>query len=247
MSISKRQNEILRIIGENEYVSVNELSRMLFTSPSSIRRDLAHLQNLGFVKRSHGGVSQPEVTGNVAGFYSRVMKNIKEKRVISQKAASLLKDGQSILLDSSTTSSFMIPYIARLESPTVFTNNLETAISSIKQGIRTHCIGGTSVNGSAALGGALTYKALSDIHVDVLFFSSQALDRSGVISDATEVENYVRSLMLACADTTVFLCDSYKFDARSTYTLTTLDNVDFAVFDREYEELATKTGKCKII
>lgn len=247
MSVSERQNQILKIIGENSYITVDELSRMMYVSPSSIRRDLTHLQNLGFVKRSHGGVSQPEATGNVAGFYSRATKNIKEKRLIAQKASELLRDGQSILLDSSTTASFMIPYIAKLESPTVFTNNLETALSAIKEGICTHCIGGYSANGSAALGGALTYKALSDIHVDILFFSSQALDDNGVISDATEVENYVRSLMLTSADCTVLLCDGDKFGARSTYTLTSLDSVDFAVFDREYEGLSIKLEHCVIL
>ena len=241
MGITERQNEILRIIGENTYVNVNELSRLTFTSPSSIRRDLTHLEHLGLVNRSHGGASLPEISGRVAGFYNRTTKNIKEKRLIAQKAASLLSDGQSILLDSSTTASFMIPYIARLDSAVVFTNNLETAISAIKQGICTHCIGGASINGSVSLGGAQTYKALSDIRVDIMFFSSQSLDKNGEISDSTEQENFARSIMLERSDKTVFLCDSSKFNTSSLHTLTSLDFVDYAVFDRDFEILKTKT------
>lgn len=240
MSISERQNEVLKIIAENEYITVDELAKLLFTSPSSIRRDLTRLQNLSLVKRSYGGVSLPEINGQVAGFYNRTAKSVKEKRLIAQKAASLLNNGQSIFLDSSTTASFLIPYIARLDSAIIFTNNLETAISSIKQGICTHCVGGRAINGSVSLGGAQTYQALSNINVDIMFFSSQSLSKDGIITDATEEENFARSIMLKRAKKTVFLCDSTKFDATSLYTLTSVDCVDFAVFDKEFEGFTTK-------
>lgn len=240
MGISERQNEILKIVKEHTYVSVNELSRITFTSPSSIRRDLTRLENLGLVNRSYGGASLPEINGRVAGFYNRSTKNVKEKRLIAGKASALLKNGQSILLDSSTTASFMLPYIAKMDSAVVFTNNLEIAVSAIKQGIRTHCIGGASIGGSVSLGGSQTYKALADISVDMMFFSSQSLSMDGMITDSTEEENYVRSVMLERADKTAFLCDSTKFNTRSLYTLTSLDCVDYAVFDRDFEGLVTK-------
>ena len=79
MNISKRQSEILKILETNMYVSVNELSKLTYTSPSSIRRDLSHLEDLGLVNRSYGGVALPEMSGRVAGFYNRTTKNIKEK------------------------------------------------------------------------------------------------------------------------------------------------------------------------
>lgn len=239
MSTTERQNQILKLLDDNVYISVNELSRLMFTSPSSIRRDLTHLQNLGYVKRSYGGVSSAEINGQVAGFYNRTEKNVKEKRIIAEKAASLLRNGQSILLDSSTTASFILPYVARLDSATVFTNNLETAISAIKQGIRTHCIGGGAINGSVSLGGAEAYRALMDINVDILFFSSQSLSLDGIISDSTEEENFIRRIMLDRAQKTVFLCDSTKFNTSSLYTLAPLDKINFAVFDKEFEGLRT--------
>jgi DeoR/GlpR family transcriptional regulator of sugar metabolism len=242
MSISERQKELLKIITESTYISVNELAKRTFTSPSSIRRDLTFLENNGLVNRSYGGVSLPEISGRVAGFYNRLTKNIKEKRVIAQKASSLLRDGQSIFLDSSTTASFMIPYIAHLDSVIVFTNNLDTAINLIKQGICTHCIGGEAINGSVSLGGPQTYKALSNIHVDIMFFSSQSINKDGLISDSTQHENFARNIMLKQSNKTVFLCDNSKFNTTSLYTLESLDNVDFAVFDKDFTELNTKAN-----
>ncbi len=237
MSMTKRQEQIMKIISERTFITVNELASLTFTSPSSIRRDLTYLQNNNLVKRSHGGVTLPEPIYGVAGFHDRMRKNIREKRLIAQKASSFLRDGQKILLDSSSTAAFLLPYIAKFKYMTVFTNNLTTAVSAIELGIDTHCLGGHSVNGSTSLSGSETFDALSKIKADILFFSSQSLNSEGVISDSTEEENYVRSLMLRAAKTTVFLCDSEKFDRESTYILANLKDIEHFIFDKEYQNL----------
>lgn len=239
MSISERQKQILQILNDRTYITVNELSILTFTSASSIRRDLTYLQDNGLVKRLHGGVSSVLPISNVASLYDRANKNIKEKRIIAQRASVLLKEGQTILLDSSTTATFLIPYIAKYKNITVFTNNLSTALYSIESGIKTHCLGGRSINGSAVLSGAETYIALNNITADIVFFSSQSLDNEGNISDATEEENYIRKLMLKCAKNKVFLCDSEKFNKKSTYKLCNLNDISCAVFNTEYPELKT--------
>ena len=240
MSITSRQEQILNILNERTFLTVNELSRLTFTSPSSIRRDLTYLQNNGFVQRTHGGVYLPSPIKGVAGFYDRSKKNIREKRMIAQKASALLKDGQSIILDSSSTVTFLLPHIAQLNAVKVFTNNLSTALAAIELGIKTNCLGGWSVNGSVVLSSADTYRAISDIRADILFFSSQSLDADGNISDSTEEENYMRKLMLQSAKKAFFLCDHEKFDSSSLYRLCHVDDVDGIVFDQPVEALRTK-------
>lgn len=241
MSISSRQQEILNLLNERVFITVNELSSITFSSPSSIRRDLTKLENIGLVKRSHGGVTLPEPVNGVASFYERIHQSIKEKRIIAKKASSLLKNGQSILLDSSSTVSFLLPYIAKLHSVTVFTNNLSTALNAINLGIDTHCIGGHSRDGSGALVGTEACKFLEGINPDILFFASQALSDDGVISDVVEEENYIRQLMLKAAKKKVFLCDSNKFRKQRLHKLADLNDIDVAVFDKPYEALKTTT------
>lgn len=244
MSINSRHEEILRILEERTFITVNELAERTFTSTSSIRRDLTYLQNNGLVIRTHGGVSLPITTNQVASFHDRSRKNIKQKRLIAQKASSLLHDGQSILLDSSSTSTFLLPYIAKLNAVSVFTNNLATALQSIELGIDTYCLGGHAINHTGIVASADTYRVLSELRVDALFFSSQSLAEDGNISDSTEEENYVRKLMLQAAKESIFLCDSDKFGNTSLHRLCNLDAVSFAVFDREYPQLKTT---CKIL
>ncbi len=242
MSTSKRQEQILEIIRNRNYISVNELAKLTYTSPSSIRRDLTSMQNQGLVARSHGGVTLPDSIRGVASFHDRMTKNAAEKRIIAKKAASLLKNGQTVLLDSSSTAGFLVPYLALFESVTVFTNNLVTAMSLIEAGVNTHCIGGSSVGGSAAMSGSEAFRTVSSIRPDILFFSSQSLDSDGIISDSTEEENYMRSLMIDSAKKTVFLCDSNKFCARSIYTLTSIDKIDVSVFDKDFESLIVNSS-----
>jgi DeoR/GlpR family transcriptional regulator of sugar metabolism len=81
---SERQNEILKILAQEGYASVERLSKLLYASESSIRRDLTHMQNSGLVKRSHGGVTLPDPIKGVASFYDRTQKNKAEKRIIAK-------------------------------------------------------------------------------------------------------------------------------------------------------------------
>ena len=239
MSISERQKQILNFLNERNYITVKELSAITFTSESSIRRDLTFLQNNGLVKRLHGGVSSVEPIESVASYYDRLHKSANEKRIIAKKASILLKEGQTVLLDSSSSATFLLPYIAKIRNITIFTNNLSTAIHAIELGITTHCLGGKSTNGTTALSGSETFLNLENLMVDICFFSSQSINQDGCISDSTEQENLVRKMMLKSAKTSVFLCDSEKFNTQSTYKLCNLNDINYAVFDKVYSDLNT--------
>ena len=242
MSISKRQEEILTILHEIRHISVEDLAKITYTSPSSIRRDLTHLQNISLVKRTHGGVSIVGDGTDVAPLDYRMTQNTLAKKKLAKKASALLCDGQTIMLDGSSSASFMIPYIAQHKDVLLYTNNMITAINAIGYGIKTSCIGGVSVNGSAVLSGVESYRTVSSLNIDILFFSSYGIDERGIITDPTEEENYLRSLMIERAGRSVFLCDSEKFGRRALYTLTELESVYAAAFDMPYEALrAEKT------
>ena len=243
MSISKRQEQIMELLNKNGFMTVEKLSELTYTSASSIRRDLTKLQNMYFIKRTHGGANILNAN-QVAPLDNRLMQNTVAKRKIAKKAESLICDGQIIMLDGSSTAGFLIPYIAKHKDITLFTNNMITAINAINYGVKTHCIGGTSVNNSAVLSGPQSYKMIYEIHPDILFFSSYALDKNGIISDPTEEENYLRMLMLENAGQSVFLCDCDKFNRKSLYTLASINDVDIAVFDIVWKEL---NAKCKIL
>ncbi|MBE6758018.1 MAG: DeoR/GlpR transcriptional regulator [Ruminococcaceae bacterium] len=241
MSITKRQEQILALLEEQGFASVERLSELMYTSPSSIRRDLTRLQNLYLIRRTHGGASIFKELNHAVPLNSRMEKNIVEKRKIAKNASVLLRDGQTVMLDGSTTAGFMVPHIAKHKDMVLFTNNMQTAINAVNYGIKTHCIGGTSVNRSVVLAGEQAYSTVVNIYPDILFFSSQCIDREGYIYDPILEENHIRELMLKNAACSVFLCDAEKFGQRSLYRLTSVDDIDVCVFDRQISELHTKT------
>jgi len=171
-------------------------------------------------------------------------KNIAEKRKIAKSASVLLHDGQTVMLDGSSTAGFMVPHIAKFKDMILFTNNMQTAINAVNYGIKTHCIGGASVDQSVVLSGEQAYSAVVKLNPDILFFSSQSLDAEGYIYDPIPEENHIRELMLKNTKCSVFLCDSEKFGQRSLYRLASVNDIDVCVFDKPIPELS---AKCKII
>ena len=148
------------------------------------------------------------------------------------------------MLDSSSTAGYLLPHISKHKNITLFTNNMITAMNAVNYGIPTYCSGGFAHKNSPVLASEDTYKALSGIHPDILFFSSFCIDSGGNITDPTAAETYAREIMLKNSAEKIFLCDSEKFNRRSTYTLTSADDIDACVFDAEYSALKCK---CRII
>ncbi len=246
MRISERQRQLLALLKTHVFCSVEHLAQSTYTSPSSIRRDLSYLQTQGLVRRTHGGASLAEDPAYVPALQNRMLRNVPEKRRIARLAAQLVEDGMSVLLDGSSTASFLLPHLAQHQRIQLFTNSMTTALQATELGIATHCLGGRCVRNGAVLAGEETCRAVSELYTDLFFFSSQCLDETGRITDSTQEENELRQAMLRQARTRVFLCDSAKFGKRTLYRLGHLRDLDAAVFDRPYPQLGD-TGCCRLL
>ncbi len=232
MNGNERKNKILAILKERSFVSVEELSSLLYTSQSSIRRDLNDLQEQELVRRNYGGVMlfEPKLAPPAAWRWD-IQKA--EKKLIAKQAAVCLKDNTTVFLDSSTTAYHLIEYIAQKENITAITNNLKTTQHLIENGVKTYCLGGLIKQSSTAMYGNYTQDMLRSFHADIMFFSSFALSENGIISDSTAEENAIRKQMLSQSDYHVFLCDSSKFNRKATHILCSVDDIDIAFYDTE--------------
>lgn len=88
MSISKRQEKILELLNTDGYMSVERLSQITYTSQSSIRRDLASLENHSLVRRTHGGAKPNDGINHAVPLVNRMERNISEKKQIAKKRQS---------------------------------------------------------------------------------------------------------------------------------------------------------------
>ncbi len=236
MKTNEREERILAILRRQQFAGVKQLSEELYISPSSIRRDLTHLETLGIVERRYGGVILQGDRHTAAPFMVRCDQNRLLKKEIAERASVLLQDNQTVLLDDSTTAYYMLKHIAKHKGIAVFTNNLHTAAEAIDLSIKTYMIGGLSCNGSAVMCGSYAMQMLERVYADLCFFSSFALSDGGEIMDCTEEANAVRQKMLIRAKTRVFLCDSNKFHTHAAHRLCHVREVEYVFSDRPLPE-----------
>lgn len=249
MQKNEREREIINILSENNgFISVKELCSKLYASESSVRRDLTVLEGRGLINRTHGGAELVNNFSNVVAFSKRSHHNISAKRAIAKKAATLIRDGNVIFLDQSSTSFYLANEIMSNNTLTVITNNIEILSLMSDTGIKTISSGGFlySENRVCLVGEDAEY-IFNNSFADVMFFSVKSLAEDGSLWDPSREEILVRNAMLKNTAKRVFLCDSEKFGTRSTYKQCTLDDVDALVSEDDTAKRFKNVSKKLIV
>lgn len=128
MFAEERKSRIAQMIKSGQSVKVSELAKLFGVSESTIRRDLAELEALGIIKRTHGGAVNNFITSFEPSFAEKEDKFAKEKEYIGKLAASFIHDGDTIILDSGTTTQ----YIARNITDKKYNHNNQLSKYSIR-------------------------------------------------------------------------------------------------------------------
>lgn len=228
---NEREREIMHLLKTQDgFISVKKLCRALFASESSIRRDLTALESRGLIKRSYGGAELLTNFTLVTSFTARSHLNVDAKKAIAQKAVSLIRDGDIVFLDQSSTSFYLASALMHRTKLTVITNNIEILYLLSSAGMKVLSTGGyMSPENRNCLIGPDAELVFENIYADIAFFSAKALSSDGIISDCTREEVTLRNAMFKNAAKKAFLCDSEKFDTTSAYRQCSLREVDFLV------------------
>ena len=227
MKISQ-EKKILEILETQQYASVEELSAVLCVSTSTIRRNLEILQQKGLVTRTHGGVKINSDNSFSPSFTFRIHQNSFEKKKIALSAIKLIKNGDIIFLDGSTSAFYIAEYLKEFENIRVITNGIDTLSLLSKNNILAYSTGGqVSSENPSVLVGRYAEDMICNFHADIAFFSAQAMDNDGEIYDCFEDEIFLRRAMIKNAKTKVFLCDNTKIGKTSPYHLCSLKEIDY--------------------
>lgn len=233
---NERLSEILAILEKNRYISVEYLAAKLHISPSSIRRDLSVLEKQGLVLRSYGGVELVVSDHLNVPFSARMREQAAEKKVMAEKAAALVSDGDVVFVDGSTSGLYLVQRLAEKRGLTIVTNGVAALHYLSSFSVKTISTGGIlNSENRSVLVGEEAIRMLSGIRANFAFFSSQALDGEGTLFDNYQAEIPCINRMLASASCRVFLCDSTKVGKLSTFRQCTLADLDVVVSDRSLE------------
>ena len=227
----ERQQQILELLRREHSASIKKIAKHIFTSESSVRRDVDALERKGFVSKIYGGVVLAEHKNDVVPVALRDSISSAAKEKIAQKAAEMVFDGAVILMDSSSTVRRICKYLGGFQDLTIITNNQKIFNECTGKNICLYCTGGRFDPVNNTFVGPAAEEYVRRIHADILFFSMQGLAENGDITDVSESETSLRSVMLRHATKRVFLCDSSKLGVRKHFKLCNRRDIDAILCD----------------
>lgn len=243
----ERKNEILDILQKEQRVLVSELAKKYDVTEETIRRDLEKLEKDGLVKKTYGGAVLNRNTSVDLPLRIREKTNRLQKQRVADIAASLIEEGDSIMLDASSTSLLIAQKIKNMKKLTVVTTSVEVLIELAQsEGITVISTGGNLKASSLSLVGRNTEEVLSSYNVDMAFVSCKGIDRERGIMESNDQEAGVKMMMKKAAKQTVFVIDSTKYDKISFIKVMDFSRGDIVVSDTmpepKWQEYFVKKG-----
>lgn len=232
--LNERQMNIAEIIQKDGSVRVSDLSNKFEVSDETIRRDLERLEEIGILKRVHGGaVFKGFKEGKEIPVLMRTRINSKEKDIIARKAAEFIEDGDIIAIDASTTGLCLTKYIKH-KNITVITNTIPVALELLDaKSVQVIVIGGFLTNESVSLVGHMAEEMIKNYHVDKFFFSCRGVDFKRGVSEIHEPQATMKKQIISISDMLYLLVDHSKFNEKSLISICDLEDVDYIITDNK--------------
>ncbi|MBM7623376.1 DeoR/GlpR family DNA-binding transcription regulator [Sporohalobacter salinus] len=246
MLSSARQDKILNILKEKKQVTTQELKKLLNVTGTTIRKDFKKLEKEGFLKRVHGGAvlprssNEPQEKADYLDFHYRSEKNIKEKKIIGQEAAKLIKERQSIFLDASSTILYFLSFLKE-KNLTIITNGLYTALKTKEfKNCNVILLGGIVRSNSGAIEGLLGKEMLTKTNADIMFTSAHGFTLQDGLTDFNFYEAQLKEKMLSKSKKLVALLDHTKIGQVSATQFASIEEIDVLITDDKTPEKKIK-------
>ncbi len=229
--LAERRQAILAALEEAGQLSVVDLSARFDVSEVTIRQDLQALSDQGLLQRTRGGALAVNVMPELS-FDLRQRQQAAQKARIGQAAANLVNDGDTIILDASTTAQTIIPHLKQLSELTVITNSLKTAMNLL-DAPQIHVIlpGGSLRRAAISLIGQPKCDVIQDINVQAGFFGARGLTIEQGLTDVHLEEAKMKRAMIERCRRTVSVLDARKWGKVAATTFAHLDQIDIIISD----------------
>ena len=236
MSFKDREKVILEFLNKNREATIDELCAKLFVSAPTIRRDLKALSESGKIIRTHGGALLNSIPWEGTPQEQREKEFVLEKDVIAKKCLDLIKDGDTVMVDASSTCMHLLKLLGSKSSIILVTNSTKAPLISAKTGVKTFVCGGEASKTSFAYVGSLAEDFIRKFNADICFFSVSSLTPDGKLTDNSVAENQISKTMISCSKKSVLLLNSQKVGEPYLNTLCTLNDIDFVVSEKDISD-----------
>jgi DeoR family transcriptional regulator, aga operon transcriptional repressor len=234
MLVEERRRQILDLLDQEKRVTVRELSHAFSVSAVTVRADLEALAQMGALVRSHGGAVKPHSPAPDLPISLKERVRQSEKARIGAIASRMIRDGETVIFDSGTTTAAVAKCVAslRLDSLTVITNalNISLELASLPN-VRIIMLGGFVRGAALSMVGPHAEQALSNLNADRMFLGVDGIDPSVGLTTPDVLEAQLSALMIRVSREVVAVADSSKFMQRSLSVIGKLDAIHKLVTD----------------
>ena len=232
LSPEQRREQILAFLNAQERTSVYELSQALDVSEVTVRKDLDQLELQGLLTRVRGGAVVSGRGRLERYFAAREQEHIEEKRRIAQAAAALIRPGQQVFLDASTTALQVARLIKEREDLVVVTNGLYTALElNFSSGITTIVVGGAMRPRSSSLVGSFNFESLRRLRFDSGYFGARGVTARDGLMESDVEEALLKQQIVSASQTVIGVVDSSKFGMTAFSAFALPQEIDCIITD----------------
>lgn len=234
MFTSERFKLISDYLKEHSRATIEELSKVLFVSPATVRRDLTEMQKIGLIQRTHGGAVYAETADEVS-IFARIAKNATDKEQTASIALNKIPEFQSLFIDNSST---CLALAERMDfsHKTVITNGLEVAMSlAKKKDVKVIILGGDVAYNTNSADGGMAISMLQNFRFDLMLSSCASLRNDGTYEHAAQTME-LKKAAYERSNHHILIVDVHKFNENGMYRTQQLRDYD-AIYTNASDEL----------
>ncbi len=235
----ERRSKIMSVLYSKKSILVREAAASFDVTEETIRRDLKELEKKGLLTRTHGGAVLADTDDKRAEAPLEIREgiNISGKNSIGKYAAGMVKDGDTLFLDASTSSLYVAKHIKNKKNLTIITN-AERIIIELASCIDMTLIstGGIFRSRSLSYVGRSAENTVSNYYANKLFFSCKGFSPKSELTDSNEQESEIRKTMIRCSNQVIFLCDHTKFDKVGYVNTARLNDIHTIITDAPFPD-----------
>lgn len=237
--VSKRREKILNYLKSNESINTNDLSEILEISPLTLRRDLQALDEQGLIIRYYGGAKLASDVNNVEYSNKETDKDSllnKKKNAIAKYAADLIKDGDTIFINSSSTALLILKYLGN-KRVYIVTNNGKALQATIPPNVELVLTGGQVYERKQSLVGDFATYILSKITADKCFLGISGITADSGISTSVLQETLINHEMInRCNGPVYVLADSSKVGKNHNFSSGDIEEISHLITDCDIDK-----------
>ncbi|TCL77023.1 DeoR family transcriptional regulator [Hydrogenispora ethanolica] len=236
----ERKSEIINILERAGKVDVNSLAERFGACKETIRRDLRELEKEGVIKRTHGGAVLNVSTSKTAQVEFpvsvREIQRYEEKLVICKRAAAMIADGDTIFVDNSSTTIYLLRYIPKDIHVCIITNSLKLLLEAVQvhnPNLQFICLGGVFKESNMSFSGTIPQRIAKDYYPSKAFLSCASITEQQMLTDSSAAEVDTKRMMIERSQSVIILADYTKFLRMGQIFLADFSSIDSIITDNK--------------